>query len=143
MKIPISVLFLLLMSLGAAAQEDWKALITKTGTEYSVEGAEKVDAPRALELMEAGETFVDVRRSIQFNLAHIPGAINLDINSALNQQSLSEHVAKDQMVVFYCSDFGCDRSARASAMAVSWGYESVVYFAGGWSTWIAKNYPRN
>ena len=143
MKVVFAIVFALLASNSVVAQDDWKGLITRTETGFSVEGAEKVDAPHALELLEADETFVDVRRSTQYKLAHIPGAINLDVNTALDEQSLSEHVTKDQTVVFYCSDAGCDRSARASAMAVSWGYENVVYFADGWSTWIANDYPRN
>ncbi len=143
MKFALSVFLVLLMPVNAFAQDDWKGLISQTDAGFNVDGADKVDAPQALELMEAGETFVDVRRSTQYNLAHIPGAINLDVNSALNEQSLSEHATKEQIVVFYCSDAGCDRSVRASAMAVSWGYENVVYYADGWSAWIASDYPRN
>lgn len=143
MRIVISVFFMLLMSISAIAQDDWKALITQTESGFNVEGADKVDAAQAFELMESGVTFVDVRRSTQYSLAHIPGAANLDVNMALNQQSLSEHAVKNETIVFYCSDAGCDRSVRASAMAISWGYENVVYFADGWSAWIANNYPRD
>lgn len=119
-------------------------LMTKLGNgEYEIAGAEKIDSEQAFQLQQEGAAFVDVRRESSFKLAHIPDAINLDVNSMLTQESLGEHVAKDQKVVFYCSDKTCYRSARASAMALTWGYTDVWYYAEGWAFWSAKGYPRN
>lgn len=143
MRHVFALVIVIAAAFAAQAQEAWQSLLSESESGFVIEGARKVDAPQALELMQAGATFVDVRRSTQYSLAHIPGAINLDVNSALTEQSLAEHATKDQILVFYCSDVGCDRSARASAMAVSWGYTDVIYYAQGWSVWIANDYPRD
>lgn len=123
-------------------QDAWQSLVKETSTGFDVEGAQKVDAEAALELLEGGAIFVDVRRSIQFNLSHIAGAVNLDVNYYLTEENLLAHAEKDQKVVFYCSDVGCYRSANASAMALAWGFTDVVYYANGWSSWLSKDYPR-
>lgn len=144
MKFILSLMAILFLATPMAAQEDWKNLITKSGAgTFEIEGAEKVDPEQALALLNEGVQFIDVRRATQFSMTHIPDAINLDVNGALTEESLSSHVGKDQKVVFYCSDAGCYRSANASAMAISWGYSDVVYYADGWSAWIANNYPRD
>lgn len=130
--------------LPATSGSHFNSLITESSTgEFEVDGAEKIDSAQAFQLLEDGVAFVDVRREIQFNLAHIPDAINLEVNTMLTEQALAEHISKDQKVVFYCSDKTCYRSARASAMALSWGYTDVVYYAEGWVFWTARGYPRD
>lgn len=144
MKFILFLLTILFFATPMAAQEDWKALITKTGAgTFEIDGAQTIDMEKALRCLNGGVQFVDVRRATQFSIAHIPGAVNLDVNGDLTEESLSNHVDKDQKVVFYCSDAQCFRSANASAMAVTWGYTDVLYYADGWSKWIANDYPRN
>ncbi len=120
----------------AKEKPDYKSLVTKNErSEFDVKGALKIDHVKARELHKKGVVFVDVRRKVQYKLAHIPGAINLELHSMLTEANLAKHVAKDEMVVFYCSDHKCYRSAHASAKAITWGYTKVVYFAGGWTFW--------
>ncbi len=139
-----AALVMAITAMPAKAESHFNNLITKTSTqEFEIEGTEKIDSAQALQLQQDGVAFVDVRREIQYKLAHVPGAINLEVNTMLTEQSLGEHVTKDQKVVFYCSDKTCYRSAKASAMAVSWGYTDVVYYAEGWAYWTARGYPRN
>jgi adenylate cyclase len=143
-SVVFAVLVMAISALPATSGSHFTSLITETSTgEFEIEGAEKVDSAQAFQLLQDGVAFVDVRREIQFKLAHVPNAINLEVNTMLTEQSLGEHVAKDQKVVFYCSDKKCYRSATASAMALSWGYTDVVYYAEGWSVWTARGYPRN
>ena len=87
--------------------------------------------------------FIDVKRHIQYTVAHIPGAINLELNSEFTEEALAQHVSKAQAVVFNCSDPKCYRSAHASAKARSWGYSKAMYFSGGWSVWLKNGYERN
>lgn len=140
----VGALVIVMVAMPMEADSHFDSLWTKTSTgEFEIPGVEKVDSAQAHQLLQDGAIFVDVRREIQYKLAHVPGAINLDVNSMLSEQSLGEHVAKDQKVVFYCSDKTCYRSARASAMALSWGYTDVVYYAEGWVYWTARGYPRD
>lgn len=135
---------LLLFSTAGLAQDEWTSLVHKNeAAEFDVEGARKVDHSKALNLLENGAAFVDVRRDIQYRTGHIPGAVGLELKSALTEDSLLIRFTKDQQIVFYCSDKQCYRSAHASAMALSWGFTDVAYFAGGWTAWIGHDYPRN
>lgn len=133
------------VAFGAAADtaSNYRDLVTKTDSgEFEVEGAMTIGHEEALEFLNKGSVFVDARRTVQYNAGHIPGAINLELNSKMTEENLSEVASKDECIVFYCSDKWCHRSANASAMAISWGYTKVAYFADGWLKWDVQKYPR-
>ncbi|MHA1189325.1 MAG: rhodanese-like domain-containing protein [Alphaproteobacteria bacterium] len=130
-------------SVAAKDPAEFASLVSKNDAgEFDVEGATKIDADRAFELHGEGVVFVDVRSTWQYDLDHISGAIGLRLKSQLTEESLAENATVDQMVVFYCSDTQCYRSAHASAKAVTWGYSNVSYFAGGWSSWVAEGFDK-
>ena len=112
---------------------------TETG-EFLVEGVERVELERAHELFVDSATFIDVRNVWRYDIAHIRGAIGMELNSEFSKEALVEHVAKDQPVVFYCNHSACPRSAIAAAMALTWGYTEVYHFADGWSVWSSYGY---
>lgn len=114
-------------------------LVDSTPTE--VPGATTVDAAMAKRLFDEEAAFVDLRKENVWNGGRVPGAIWLDFKQAFNQESLTAEVAKDERVVFYCSGVRCPRSAKASAKAVSWGYDEVYYFRGGFPAWKKAGYP--
>lgn len=120
---------------------EYRELMTKIGAEYSVEGAVKVDAIRAKTLHENGAIFVDVRGSMSFRDGHIPGALDLGLNTKLSETNLSQLVGKDDDVVFYCFAVYCPYSAYASAKALTWGYTNVYRFDGGYPGWVDAGYP--
>jgi TolB-like protein/rhodanese-related sulfurtransferase len=123
------------------AYNEYRPLISKDKGVYSVEGATKIDAATAKSLHERGLVFVDVRDSGSFDLGHVPGAHNLDLNAALNDENLSRLVAKDEEVVLSCWGEHCPWAAYASAKAVLWGFTQVYYFAGGFPEWKDAGYP--
>ena len=120
---------------------EYRARMTKLGAEYVVDGAVKVDAAGAKALHEDGATFVDVRGSVNYREGHIPGALDLDLNAVLSEETLSQHVGKDQDVVFYCFAVYCPYSAYAAAKALVWGYSEVYRFDGGYPGWVDAGYP--
>jgi adenylate cyclase len=120
---------------------DVKRLISNSAGEYDVDGATKIDAAKAKALHAQGAVFVDVRAAIYFRPAHIPTAVNLDMNIGLSKESLSQFAGKDDEVVFSCHAKYCPYSAYASAKAVLWGYTRVYYFAGGFPAWKEAGYP--
>ena len=115
-------------------------LIKIGNAEFSVEGATKIDAKTAKGLHEKGTVFIDSRDEEFFGMGHISDAILLDVLTTLTEESLAEHVAKDQIVVFYCEYAKCYKSALASAKAVAWGYTNVQYFAEGTKAWEEAGY---
>jgi rhodanese-related sulfurtransferase len=123
---------------------DPTGLVTETSSgEFLVEGVERIELERAHELYLAGAVFVDLRNVWRYDIAHIRGAVGLELKSQFSEESLAEHVAKDQAVVFYCNHSACPRSAIASAMALTWGYTDVYHFADGWSAWSGNNYDQD
>ncbi len=105
-----------------------------------VEGATTVQAATAKALFDRGVPFVDVRTQ-KYNDGHVPGATHLELFGAFNEENLLKVVAKDQEVVIYCDGLGCKRSSKGCAKAVSWGFEKVYYFRGGFPAWRAAGYP--
>ncbi len=129
---------------GAAPQlseGDYKSLVTKSGGEFTVEGARTIDLAEAKSLQEEGALFIDVRSETGYLKGHIPGAIGLDLKTQLTKESLAEVAEKDQKIVFYCDGIYCYKSADACAKALTWGYTDVLYFAGGEPAWSKAGYP--
>jgi TolB-like protein/rhodanese-related sulfurtransferase len=120
--------------------DDYARLVSKQNGEYSVEGATKIDAPTAKGLHDRGVPFVDVRTAVAYGRGHIPGAHLRDVVTTLSRETLSQIVAKDSEVVFYCYGKFCHYSAFASAKALKWGFSRVYYFAGGYPAWVDHGY---
>ncbi len=106
-----------------------------------VEGATTVDTAKAKELFEQGVTFVDVRRTNEYEEARIPGAVGLELKHDFNEESLAKVVDKNDPVVFYCNGHKCLRSSKASAKAVGWGWTKVYYYRDGMPAWQAAGMP--
>jgi adenylate cyclase len=133
---------------GAAPERDgfdFKALVQPTygerGRSYDVAGVQKIGAAMVKGMLERGVVVVDVRDAGNYGRGHIPGAINLDLNIALTEESLATLVDKNDAVIFHCWGVGCSYSALACAKARLWGYAAIHYFAGGFPAWKAAGYP--
>ncbi len=106
-----------------------------------VEGATTVNAATAKTLFDRGVQFVDVRTKDLWEAGHIPGAAYLELFTGFNEDNLLKVAPKDHEVVIYCAGPGCKRSGKACAKAVSWGFEKVYYFRGGYPAWRAAGFP--
>lgn len=112
-----------------------------TESPLAVDGATTVTPEEALALFDQGIVFVDVRKDSDFDAGRIPGAVHLDVKSALSTETLTEVVGLTDAVVFYCNGHSCMRSSDACAMAVGWGYTTVYYLRDGYPAWEAAGYP--
>lgn len=109
---------------------------------YWVQGAKRIDADAAKKLFDAGEAvFIDTRAAGLFDMSHIEGAVNLDLNMTYSKESLDNLANQDQQIVLYCHGTYCPYSAYASAKAIIWGFKDVYYFAGGEPEWKEAGYP--
>ena len=136
MKRLVSFFWLLILVLSAP--------LTMAGAEMSpanVEGATTVDAAKAKALWDEGVLFVDVRPDKDWELGRIPGAVHLELNTVLSEESLSEEVKKHEALVMYCNGMKCKRSSKGCAQAVAWGFTKVYYFRSGMPDWKAAGYP--
>lgn len=107
----------------------------------TVAGATSVDTPKAKELFDSGVVFVDVRSDKDWAAGRIPDAVHIELKKVYNEAALGAEVKKTDPVVIYCNGESCMRSSKASAQAVSWGYQSVYYYRDGFPAWKAAGYP--
>ena len=118
----------------------WESLVRRSPNGFEVAGAPIVDAASAKDMQERGVLFVDMRRKKDWVQGHIPDAIPL-IPTAFSRRSFGEFAHRKQEVVFYCYEKTCNRSPRAAAKAITWGYQNVFHFPGGMEAWLAAEYP--
>lgn len=83
----------------------------------------------------AAHLLIDVRTPQEFESGHIPGAVNIPVESL--ESRLSE-VSNGQPIVVYCRSG--NRSATASQILADAGYASI-YDLGGITTWAAQGFP--
>jgi rhodanese-related sulfurtransferase len=98
-------------------------------------------APKeALQLMQEGWTYVDVRSVPEFEAGHPAGALNIPLMHFMPGRGMTPNpefasvfakkFAKDAKVIVGCKTAG--RSLRAAELLASQGFTSVVDMRGGW-----------
>jgi rhodanese-related sulfurtransferase len=78
---------------------------------------------------------IDVRTPEEFATGHIPGAVNISVQSLPDR--LNE-IPTDETIVVYCRSG--NRSATATDILVNAGY-TPVYDLGGIQDWVIAGYP--
>lgn len=116
-------------------------MVTRTDSLSAVRGVAEIDAQTAKIYSERGVLIVDVRDDGSYARGHIPGSINLELTTELDEQALLEHIGKDDEVIFHCHNQYCPYSAYAAAKAVLWEFKRVYRFAAGFPEWEAAGYP--
>jgi len=81
---------------------------------------------------------LDVRTSKEFTAGHIPGAINLDVNSPDFGEKISG-LSKDKVYLVHCA--AGVRSARACQKMNSLGFEHLIDLAPGFKGWQQAGKP--
>lgn len=109
----------------------------------TIAGATTVDAKAIIALMESKPDLVviDNRRAEDYANGFIEGAVRV-LDTDLTEAVLASHVkTKATPVPFYCNGVKCGRAAKATEMAVRWGYTQVHYYALGMQEWRALGLP--
>lgn len=108
----------------------------------SVDGAKTVTTEQAKALFDEEVLFVDVRKTSDWDVGRVPGAVHLDIKKGkFNEQNLGEEITKGDKVVIYCNGAKCMRSSKGAKAAVSWGFTEVYYYRDGFPAWKLAGYP--
>ena len=135
MKISIktSVVFLAaaLISFGALAEM----------SPETVPGATTIDTNQAKALFDQGALFVDPRKDSDWEAGRIPGAVHLELNKQLSEETLLAEATKEEDIVFYCNGVKCLVSTHASEQAVGWGFKKVHYYRAGFPDWKTQGFP--
>ncbi|GAB2282894.1 hypothetical protein Dimus_017429 [Dionaea muscipula] len=102
----------------------------------------------ALELLQAGHRYLDVRTPEEFSAGHVPGAANVPYmlmfgSGMTKNDSFLEDVAstfgKDDEIIVGCQSG--KRSLMAASVLLSAGYTNITDVAGGYAAWSENGLP--
>ena len=107
-----------------------------------IAGATTVSPQEAKRLHENGAIFIDVRDRKSWDYGHISGAMHLNfIDGSLALLYVSDVVAKETPIVFYCDKSLMPTAAMASFFAMNWGYRHIYFYRDGYFSWLASDFP--
>jgi len=98
-----------------------------------------VSAPEVKRMQSQGVLLINTLSSIEYELQHIAGSINIPVNRLADSERLPAD--RGEPLIFYCMGVRCPYSERASALALEQGYRRVYWFRGGIPEWHRYNYP--
>lgn len=100
----------------------------------------KTISPKDLHLAIQNQrvTVIDVNARHRWELAHVPGAINLD-PAQFSAKDLPTDSARE--LVFYCSNVLCRKAPNAARRAMQFGYTDVYVMSAGISGWLDQQLP--
>ncbi|MGB0722698.1 MAG: rhodanese-like domain-containing protein [Gammaproteobacteria bacterium] len=133
----IPFLFALLLSapaFGADKDTGWRS-------PEHLDGATTIDTAQAAALHAQGVVFIDARSSRLYTKRHIPGAIHLDLKSALTEANMQAVVGKNDPVILYGNGVHCSRGYKAVNKALEFGYTQVYYYRVGFRSWRKAGHP--
>lgn len=82
---------------------------------------------------------IDARNPENFNKEHIGSAINIfpygDEGEMMNKIMSLPY---DKKIVVYCDGGACDASHKIAEIIISFGYDKVFLYSGGWEEWALK-----
>ncbi|MBS1263398.1 MAG: Thiosulfate sulfurtransferase GlpE [Methanonatronarchaeales archaeon] len=90
-------------------------------------------------IQEQDPVVLDVRTRAEYRRGHVPGAINVPVESPNELKERWSEVPEGRPVVVYCRSGR--RSAVASELLTEKGYGQVYNILGGIDRWAAEGYP--
>ncbi|MCB1947558.1 rhodanese-like domain-containing protein [Nitrosomonas sp.] len=106
-----------------------------------ITGARTISTETAKLLMKRGYPVVDVRGKSDFDKGHLPGAYHLSVNNGdFTVENLNKIASIDQAVIIYCNGVACLGSAKATELAIQWGWHNVFYYRDGYKGWREAGY---
>jgi rhodanese-related sulfurtransferase len=103
------------------------------------ENTQIITAPEVRSMIADKEIyFIHVLSSIEYKIQHIPGSINIPVDSVRHSDKMPAN--KSAKIIFYCNGMGCPYSKRASIIASELGYTQIYWFRGGILEWRKYRY---
>ena len=105
-------------------------------SEEKIYSITEVNLSTAVDLFHATEPiFLDARSKEEYRAGHIPGALNVPIESIEIFDLDFFEFGKDQKFVCYCNDKKCDLSLQLAIWLEEKGFSKIYYFSDGWEKW--------
>jgi rhodanese-related sulfurtransferase len=104
----------------------------------------EISAAQALKLYQAGGAlFVDSRDRKDYEVNHIPGAVNAPMREwSKIWPGVRAALPNDRTLVLYCYGEHCGLSTRQGKALLQQGYSKLVVIDYGWKTWTDHGYPQ-
>jgi rhodanese-related sulfurtransferase len=96
-------------------------------------GVRNVDSAGVIAAQGKGAQVIDVRSQGEFDLGHIPGAVNVPLDTL---QTAATNWDRNATYVVYCATGA--RSAEAVKIMGSMGFTNIDHFAQGVQAWTGK-----
>ncbi len=102
-----------------------------------------LSAEEVLERIEEGfGLLIDAREEKEFNLGHLPGALNLPaIEFGEKFEEIGPTLPPDLPLIVYCQGGACDESDTVLRHLKTLGFENLSQYPGGWLDWKEKEFP--
>jgi rhodanese-related sulfurtransferase len=102
--------------------------------------------PVALEelddLLASGAVLIDARSLQAYKQEHLAGAISLPFAELdMHLLKFKQQVSPEQMLITYCSGYGCPDSFELGERLLQEGYLDVLVYEGGLPEWQAAGRP--
>ena len=136
---------LAILAAGAALGLAWNAASGRgfalAGNVLVKPGDETIPAAEAKSRLDKGAVFLDARPKMNYDVEHIPGALNLPEETFDQTWPTLEPRVRDSLdVVVYCAGFGCEASHDVARRLKALGVPAVVLDE-GWPAWQDAGYP--
>jgi rhodanese-related sulfurtransferase len=96
-------------------------------------GISNVDAVQAEKVIDAGAQIIDVRTAGEFQMGHIPGAVNAPVDTLETEAASWD---KTKTYVVYCATGS--RSATAVEIMKGLGFKNIAHLSAGIQAWPGK-----
>jgi len=96
-------------------------------------GIANVDAAQAQKAIEAGAQVVDVRTAGEYQMGHIPGAVNAPVDQL---EAAAQSWDREATYVVYCATGS--RSATAVETMRALGFKNIAHLSAGIQSWPGK-----
>lgn len=108
----------------------------------TVDGAKTINAQEAKALWKNGATFIDTRKSSDWEAGRVPGALHINIKKAeFNKDNILKYTGLNDAVISYCNAEKCHRAASGAKKLVEFGFTQVYYYRLGYPSWKNAGYP--
>lgn len=98
-------------------------------------GERTLGVAAAAGLIDGGAELIDVRRPIEFEGGHLPGARNVEMNDLTVH---SDEIPRDRPVLFYCRSGNRSSMAADAFREAGWDAHNLD---GGIEAWVAEGRP--
>lgn len=79
---------------------------------------------------------IDARPDFQYELGHLPNAINIPYDSDNLVELVNAHSLKNQALIVYCSSAHCKAAELLAEKLRTLGCKKVSIYPGGWEEWV-------